>query len=45
MDWGSEARSPSIPAPESVLGSHPCGALSSAPAIVEFNQTFREETQ
>jgi hypothetical protein len=38
------ARSPSIPAPGSALRSHPCVALSSAPAITEFSSTYRKET-
>ena len=38
-------RSRSIPAPESALRSHPCVALSSAPAIREFSSTCREETK
>jgi hypothetical protein len=38
------ARSPSIPAPESALGSHPCVALSSAPATAKCSSASREET-
>ena len=36
---------PSIPAPRSALRSHPCVALSSAPATRKFSLTSREETQ
>lgn len=44
-EGASRARSPPIPAPGSALGSHPCVALSSAPASVEFSSTSREETK
>jgi hypothetical protein len=39
------ARSPSIPAPVSALRSHPCVALSSAPAIGEFSSICPKETK
>ena len=38
----SEARSRPIPAPESALRSHPCGALSSAPATGKFTPTLAQ---
>jgi hypothetical protein len=36
---------PSIPAPRSALRSHPCVALSSAPATGKFSLTSRKERQ
>jgi len=35
---------PAIPALESALGSHPCGALSSAPVLSSIKQTFWPES-
>jgi hypothetical protein len=34
--FGAVHTAPAIPAPESMLGSHPCGALSSAPVFSEW---------
>jgi len=39
-----DSLAPSIPAPRSALRSHPCVALSSAPATRKFSLTSREET-
>jgi hypothetical protein len=42
---GEAGALPGHPASELALRSHPCVALSSAPAIGEFSSILREETQ